>query len=39
MMAFGVGSYRVTDYFRFGLPMNLLVFVLSMLIIPRVWPF
>ncbi len=39
LMVYGLGGYRMSDYLRFGLPMNLLVFIASMLIIPRVWPF
>jgi len=39
MMVYGLGGYRMTDYLRFGLPMNLLLFITAMLIIPRVWPF
>lgn len=39
MMVYGVGGYRLTDYLRFGLPLNAIVFLISMLIIPKVWPF
>ena len=39
MMVYGLGGYRMTDYLRFGLPMNLLLFLTSMAIIPWVWPF
>lgn len=39
LMVYGLGGYRMTDYLRFGLPMNLLVFLTAMLIIPQVWPF
>jgi len=39
MMVYSVGGYKLTDYLRFGLPLNVIVFVLSMLIIPQVWPF
>lgn len=39
MMVYSVGGYRLTDYLRFGLPLNMIVFVISMLIIPKVWPF
>jgi len=39
MMVYGLGGYRMTDYLRFGLPMNLLLFITAMVIIPRVWPF
>ena len=38
MMVYGVGAYRVSDYFRFGLPLSLLLFVITMLVVPWVWP-
>ncbi len=39
LMVYGLGGYRITDYLRFGLPLNLFLFLIAMLIIPRVWPF
>jgi len=38
MMVYGLGGYRMTDYLRFGLPMNALLFITAMVIIPWVWP-
>ncbi len=38
MMVYGVGGYRVSDYVKFGLPMSLIVFIVSMIVIPWVWP-
>ncbi|RZU98061.1 SLC13 family permease [Spiribacter vilamensis] len=38
LMVFGPGSYRFSDYVRFGLPLNLIAMTLALLIIPRVWP-
>lgn len=38
LMVFGPGGYRFGDYLRFGIPLNLLVFVVSMIVIPLVWP-
>ena len=32
------GGYRFTDFFRIGLPMNLLAFIVSVLCIPLFWP-
>ena len=37
-MVFGVGGYRVVDYVRFGFPLSLIVFAVTMLIVPAVWP-
>ena len=38
MMVYGVGGYRVVDYVKFGLPLTLIVFAVTMLIVPWVWP-
>ena len=32
-------NYRFSDFFKLGLPLNLLVIVLGTLLIPRFWPF
>ena len=39
LMVYGVGGYRVTDYFKFGLPLSLIVFAVTMLVVPNVWAF
>jgi di/tricarboxylate transporter len=36
---YAVGGYRFSDFVRFGLPLNLLYFVASVLLIPRIWSF
>ena len=38
LMVYSVGGYNVSDFIKFGLPLQLLVFISSMLIIPLVWP-
>jgi di/tricarboxylate transporter len=35
----GPGGYRFGDFWRVGLPLDLIVIVLSLLLIPRVWAF
>ncbi len=35
----GIGNYKFTDFVRVGLPMNLLVFLISIFLIPKIWPF
>lgn len=35
---YGAGGYRFGDFCRIGIPLNLLYFIGSMLIIPRIWP-
>ncbi|CAN5603099.1 SLC13 family permease [soil metagenome] len=37
MMVYGPGGYRFTDYARLGLPLNLLVIVLLVLLVPLFW--
>jgi len=39
LMVYGPGGYRFTDYFRIGIPLNLLAWATAVTIIPRVWPF
>jgi di/tricarboxylate transporter len=38
LLVYGAGRYRFRDYFRVGLPLTLLVFVLNLFMVPRVWP-
>jgi di/tricarboxylate transporter len=38
MMVYGPGGYRFTDFLRVGLPLNLLLMVVALLVIPLVWP-
>ena len=39
LMVYGPGGYRFTDYLRVGIPLNLLMAVVTVLIAPLVWPF
>jgi di/tricarboxylate transporter len=39
MMVFGPGGYRYLDYVRFGVPLSLLLWAVSVAIIPLAWPF
>ncbi len=38
LMVYGPGGYRFTDYFRIGIPMNLLMALITLLIAPLIWP-
>jgi di/tricarboxylate transporter len=38
LMVMGPGGYRFADYTRFGLPLNVLLGITTVLIIPQVWP-
>jgi di/tricarboxylate transporter len=35
----GIGNYRFGDFVRIGLPLNIMALVLSVLLIPLIWPF
>lgn len=39
LMVYGPGGYRFSDYFRVGIPLNLLMWALSTALIPWIWPF
>jgi di/tricarboxylate transporter len=36
---YGVGGYKFSDFARIGIPLNILYFVTSVVLIPRIWPF
>ena len=38
LLVMGPGGYRFVDYLRIGLPLTLVVFALTMLILPFLWP-
>ncbi len=35
----GMGGYRFSDYWRLGLPLEIITFILGMIFITRFWPF
>jgi di/tricarboxylate transporter len=39
MMVYGPGGYKFGDFIRIGLPMNLLTWIATSVIIPMVWSF
>ncbi len=39
MMVFGPGGYRFTDFMRVGIPLNILMWITAITLIPWVWPF
>jgi di/tricarboxylate transporter len=39
MMVYGPGGYRFTDFLRVGIPLNIICWVISCLLIPWIWPF
>ncbi len=34
-----IGNYKFSDYWKIGLPLNIVALILSILLIPRFWPF
>lgn len=39
LMVYGPGGYRFTDYLKIGIPMNIIVTLLTVTIAPLIWPF
>ena len=38
MLVYGPGGYRFSDFLRVGLPLNLILGILAVLLIPMIWP-
>ncbi len=38
LMVYGPGGYRVSDYFKIGLPLNFLIMAVVIFLAPRIWP-
>ncbi|MGQ9564253.1 MAG: SLC13 family permease [Thermogutta sp.] len=39
LMVYGPGGYRLADYLRIGIPLNIIVTGITVIIAPLVWPF
>jgi len=39
LMVYGPGGYRFMDFVRFGLPLNFICGIITLLVVPKVWPF
>lgn len=39
LMIYGPGSYKYTDYIRIGLPLNLIVALITLSLVPQIWSF
>lgn len=39
MMVFGPGGYRFSDFVKVGVPLNILLWITCVILIPLVWPF
>ncbi len=38
MMVYGPGGYKFSDYFRVGIPLNIITGLVASLLIPLIWP-
>ncbi len=39
LMVFGPGGYRFSDYLRIGIPLTILVGLITTILVPLIWPF
>ena len=39
MMVFGPGGYRFSDFVKVGVPLNILLWIACIILIPMIWPF
>ena len=38
MMVYGPGNYRFSDFIKVGLPLTIAIFILAMVMVPKIWP-
>lgn len=38
LMVYGPGGYRFTDFTKIGLPLNLIVAIITVTLVPKIWP-
>jgi di/tricarboxylate transporter len=39
LLVMGPGGYRFSDYFKVGLPLTLVVWLVTVALMPLIWPF
>lgn len=39
LMVFGPGGYKYSDYIKVGLPLGIILWIVSVIMIPMIWPF
>jgi di/tricarboxylate transporter len=37
-MVYGPGKYQFSDFFKVGLPLTFLIYLLAIMLVPRLWP-
>ncbi|NVK20911.1 MAG: SLC13 family permease [Kangiellaceae bacterium] len=38
LMVYGAGNYRFSDYLKLGLPLSIMVMLVTLFIVPNIWP-
>jgi di/tricarboxylate transporter len=38
LMVYGPGGYKFTDFTRIGLPLNLIIYIITLILVPKIWP-
>jgi di/tricarboxylate transporter len=38
LMVYGPGKYRFADFFKVGAPLTMLIYLISIALVPVVWP-
>jgi len=39
LMVYGPGGYKFTDYIKIGLPLSITLWIMAILLLPKLWPF
>ena len=39
LMVFGPGGYKFSDYIKVGFPLNIILTLTAIALIPQIWPF
>jgi di/tricarboxylate transporter len=39
LMVYGPGSYKFRDFLKIGLPLNLIIAIITITLVPKIWPF
>jgi di/tricarboxylate transporter len=39
LMVYGPGNYKFTDFFKVGLPLQIILWIVIIMLVPLIWPF